>query len=143
MSTLRISQLAERSGVPASTLRFYETAGLLPAERTASGYRQYGPDAVERLAFISSAKLLGYAGPRGAVKVFTHARTRAAFDRVIDALHHRLTAEPEETLARGMCFPTRWDPFFKDVMTLADVYRYPTRHFDFHRRQLTLGSGDH
>ncbi|MBT2407439.1 MULTISPECIES: MerR family transcriptional regulator [unclassified Streptomyces] len=59
MSTLRISQLAERSGVPASTLRFYETAGLLPAERTCSGYRQYGPDAVERLAFISSAKLLG------------------------------------------------------------------------------------
>ncbi|MCX5527323.1 heavy metal-responsive transcriptional regulator [Streptomyces bobili] len=61
MSTLRISQLAERSGVPASTLRFYETAGLLPAERTASGYRQYGQDAVERLAFISSAKLLGLA----------------------------------------------------------------------------------
>ncbi|MEU9247680.1 heavy metal-responsive transcriptional regulator [Streptomyces sp. NPDC048385] len=61
MSTLRISQLAERSGVPASTLRFYETAGLLPAERTSSGYRQYGQDAVERLAFISSAKLLGLA----------------------------------------------------------------------------------
>ncbi|QTI49471.1 heavy metal-responsive transcriptional regulator [Streptomyces nojiriensis] len=61
MSTLRISQPAERSGVPASTLRFYETAGLLPAERTSSGYRQYGPDAVERLAFISSAKLLGLA----------------------------------------------------------------------------------
>lgn len=61
MSTLRISQLAGLSGVPASTLRFYETAGLLPAERTASGYRQYGQDAVERLAFISSAKLLGLA----------------------------------------------------------------------------------
>jgi hypothetical protein len=23
-------------------------------------------------------------------------------------------------------------------MTLADVYRFPTQHFDFHRRQLTL-----
>ncbi|MGP4087587.1 heavy metal-responsive transcriptional regulator [Streptomyces sp. KR55] len=61
MTTFRISQLAERSGVPATTLRFYETAGLLPAERTASGYRVYGEDAVERLAFISSAKLLGLA----------------------------------------------------------------------------------
>ncbi|GKQ36053.1 MerR family transcriptional regulator [Streptomyces sp. A012304] len=59
MTTYRISQLAERSGVPATTLRFYETAGLLPAERTASGYRVYGQDAVERLAFISSAKVLG------------------------------------------------------------------------------------
>ncbi|MEU7113856.1 MerR family transcriptional regulator [Streptomyces sp. NPDC046182] len=61
MTTYRISQLAERSGVPATTLRFYETAGLLPAGRTASGYRVYGEDAVDRLAFITSAKLLGLA----------------------------------------------------------------------------------
>jgi DNA-binding transcriptional MerR regulator len=59
VTSLRISQLAARAGVPASTLRFYETAGLLPAERTTAGYRLYGEEAVERLAFISSAKLLG------------------------------------------------------------------------------------
>ncbi len=58
---MRISQLAERSGVPATTLRFYESAGLLPAERTTAGYRVYGEEAIERLAFISSAKLLGLA----------------------------------------------------------------------------------
>ncbi len=61
MTTYRISQMAERSGVPASTLRFYETAGLLRAERTASGYRVYGESALEKLSFISSAKLLGLA----------------------------------------------------------------------------------
>ncbi|WP_257232343.1 MerR family transcriptional regulator [Streptomyces sp. Rer75] len=61
MGTLRISQLAERCGVRPSTLRFYETAGLLPAGRTASGYRLYDEEAVERLAFISSAKMLGLA----------------------------------------------------------------------------------
>lgn len=61
MSTYRISQLAERSGVPATTLRFYEDAGLLPAGRTPAGYRMYGEDAVEGLGFISSAKLLGLA----------------------------------------------------------------------------------
>jgi DNA-binding transcriptional MerR regulator len=59
MSTMRISQLATRSGVPATTLRFYESAGLLPAERTPAGYRLYGEDAVDRLAFISAAKHLG------------------------------------------------------------------------------------
>ncbi|MFE6930619.1 MerR family transcriptional regulator [Streptomyces sp. NPDC057699] len=59
MSTMRISQLAERSGVPATTLRFYEGAGLLPADRTPAGYRVYGEDAVERLAFIGAAKHLG------------------------------------------------------------------------------------
>jgi hypothetical protein len=29
-----------------------------------------------------------------------------------------------------MHFPTQWDPFFSDYMTLADVYRYPGQHFD-------------
>jgi DNA-binding transcriptional MerR regulator len=59
MSSYRISQLAERGGVPASTLRFYEGAGLLAADRTAAGYRVYGEDAVARLEFITSAKHLG------------------------------------------------------------------------------------
>jgi DNA-binding transcriptional MerR regulator len=59
VTTLRISELAERTGVPATTLRYYEDAGLLSAERTRSGYRMYGDDAVERLEFISSGKLLG------------------------------------------------------------------------------------
>ena len=59
MDGYRISQLAERTGVPATTLRFYEAAGLLPAERTAAGYRVYGEEAVERLGFIAAAKQLG------------------------------------------------------------------------------------
>ncbi|MEV6422432.1 MerR family transcriptional regulator [Streptomyces sp. NPDC051662] len=59
MSAMRISQLAARCGVPATTLRYYESAGLLPADRTPAGYRVYGEDAVERLAFIGAAKHLG------------------------------------------------------------------------------------
>lgn len=59
MTTMRISQLAERTGVPATTLRFYEDAGLLTADRTAAGYRVYGEDAVRRLTFIGAAKNLG------------------------------------------------------------------------------------
>ena len=37
-----------------------------------------------------------------------------------------------------MHYPTRWDPYFTDYMTLADIYQYPTRHCAHHRRQLTL-----
>ncbi|MGW5718614.1 DinB family protein [Amycolatopsis sp. NPDC003865] len=66
-------------------------------------------------------------------------RMRALCDRTIAALHRRLDRETDVGLARGMHYPTRWDPFFRDYMTLADVYRFPTQHFDFHRRQLTLG----
>ncbi|MCQ8771387.1 MerR family transcriptional regulator [Streptomyces telluris] len=36
---MRISPLVERTGVPVSTLRFHESVGLLPAERTPAGYR--------------------------------------------------------------------------------------------------------
>ncbi|MFF8964952.1 MerR family transcriptional regulator [Streptomyces globisporus] len=61
MTSMRISQLAERSGVPATTLRFYESEGLLSADRTPAGYRMYGEDAVDRLAFIGAAKHLGLA----------------------------------------------------------------------------------
>jgi DNA-binding transcriptional MerR regulator len=59
MTDLLISQLADRAGIPATTLRFYESAGLLPAGRTPGGYRVYDEDAVERLGFIAAAKRLG------------------------------------------------------------------------------------
>jgi len=85
---------------------------------------------------------VNYIGPTGAVKVFGRRRTGAAYDRVVASLCRRLAAETEADLARGMHYPVRWDPFFKDFMTLADIYHYPTRHFDFHRRQLTLGDGN-
>lgn len=57
--TYRISELAERTGFPASTLRYYEQQGLLPAvARTSGGYRSYDERALERLRFIARAKQL-------------------------------------------------------------------------------------
>ena len=60
------------------------------------------------------------------------------FDRVIASLHRHLDAETDAALRRGMHFPPDWDPYFRDFMTLADVYHYPTQHFDHHRAQLSL-----
>jgi MerR family transcriptional regulator, copper efflux regulator len=59
VSTYRISQLAEQVGLRPSALRFYEQSGLLPAQRSDSGYRLYDNEAVERLRFIGSGKRLG------------------------------------------------------------------------------------
>jgi DNA-binding transcriptional MerR regulator len=57
--TLRIAEVAERTGVPATTLRYYEDIGLLaPAERSGNGYRSYSERDVERLTFITRAKQL-------------------------------------------------------------------------------------
>jgi hypothetical protein len=63
-------------------------------------------------------------------------------DRVVAALTRSLAREPEENLRRGMPFPRSWDPYFTSYMTLAEVYRYPTLHFEHHRRQLTLPGGN-
>lgn len=59
MDTYRISQLAERAGVPATTLRYYEAQGLVPVGRTPGGYRLYTDADADRVRFISAAKHLG------------------------------------------------------------------------------------
>src|SRR5229473_2842728 len=57
---MNIGELARRSGVASTALRYYEKAGLLPeSRRSSSGYRTYEPEAVPRLAFIRSAQAVG------------------------------------------------------------------------------------
>ncbi len=56
---IEIGELARRSGVAASALRFYETQGLLSGTRTAAGRRQYPRDMLRRVAFIRAAQAVG------------------------------------------------------------------------------------
>ncbi|MGH3171818.1 MAG: MerR family transcriptional regulator [Trebonia sp.] len=57
---MRVGELAERAGLSAPTVRFYERAGLLaPPRRSEAGYRLYEPEALECLRFIVRAKGLG------------------------------------------------------------------------------------
>ncbi len=59
--TLRIGELAERTGVEAATLRYYEHRGVLAAPgRSPSGYRRYPKSAVDRVRFIRRARSLGF-----------------------------------------------------------------------------------
>jgi hypothetical protein len=82
--------------------------------------------------------VINYWGSCGGARIYSTQRMGRKFDAVIAALERRLAAEPNANMGRSMAFPVRWDPFFKSKMTLADVYHYPTQHFDFHKRQLTL-----
>jgi DNA-binding transcriptional MerR regulator len=55
-----IGELAERSGVPAKTIRYYEGLGILPPpRRTVGGYRDYDDAAVDRLRFVRAAQAAG------------------------------------------------------------------------------------
>ena len=57
--TLTIGQLAERSGVATSALRFYESRGLIAAERTTGNQRRYLQSTLRRVAFIRTAQQIG------------------------------------------------------------------------------------
>jgi MerR family redox-sensitive transcriptional activator SoxR len=59
MELLTIGELGARSGLAPSALRFYESQGLLPAERSAGRQRRYPRSALRRLAFIRSAQRVG------------------------------------------------------------------------------------
>lgn len=57
---MQIGEVAGKIGVATSAIRFYEEAGLLPEpERTPSGYRDYDPSIVDRLAFIRAGQAVG------------------------------------------------------------------------------------
>ena len=56
---LLIGDVARRSGVAASALRFYEERGLITSERSGGGQRRYQRDVLRRIAFIVFAQRVG------------------------------------------------------------------------------------
>ncbi|MBN9607892.1 MAG: maleylpyruvate isomerase [Actinobacteria bacterium 69-20] len=124
--------------------------GYLIVWRLLPGVRLFGrlPDCFgRRFAAVLNAgtrlfHVINYLGGCGGAVVFHGARLAGLLDRTVSRLHRRLDAESEESLGRRMHFPVRWDPFFTETMTVADVYHYGTRHYDFHRTQLTLEPGE-
>lgn len=79
---MRISDAARAAGTTEKALRYYESIGLLPAvDRTASGYRDYGDEAVSRAAFIRRSREAGLGLERTG-------QILAAFDTGEDACAH-------------------------------------------------------
>lgn len=88
---MKIGELARRSGVSASRIRFYEEQGLLPpADRALNGYRDYGEETAARLETISLAQRLGFSlaeikritpgtdGPSSTGSVLSHLKDKLA-----------------------------------------------------------------
>ncbi len=57
---MKIGDIAKRAGVSKSIIRYYEDKGVLPpAERSSSGYRDYGAAELARIRFVTGARRLG------------------------------------------------------------------------------------
>jgi hypothetical protein len=109
--------------------------GLLPRPATK-------PFASLLNALTGPFNVVNYWGSRLGAKVYNRKRMGPKFDRVIASFIRKLDRASEASMRRGMHYPTEWDPFFKDYMTLADIFHYPTQHFDFHLNQLALRPPD-
>jgi DNA-binding transcriptional MerR regulator len=86
---MKIGELANRSGLPASTIRYYEREGLLPkAQRGANGYRVYEDRALERLELIQLGQNLGFS--LDAIRTVVALQGDALKDALLDKLETRL-----------------------------------------------------
>lgn len=57
---MRIGEVAQETGVPTKTIRYYEDIGVLPEpDRADNGYREYGSETVARLRFVRDAQATG------------------------------------------------------------------------------------
>ena len=96
---LSVGQVAERSGVATSALRYYEREGLITATRNAGGHRRFEPIVLRRLAFIRAARHVGLTLEeiRDALAQLPDDRTpnKADWTRISRTWRQRLDAEIE------------------------------------------------
>lgn len=97
---MTIGRISKAAGVKVTTIRYYESIGLMGTpDRSESGQRLYGPDAVERLSFIRHARDLGFSveSIRDLIALQT---TPEADCAAIDAAARRQLANVGERIAR-------------------------------------------
>jgi DNA-binding transcriptional MerR regulator len=88
---MQIGQLAKLTNTSTKTIRFYEDSGLLPPPaRSASGYRDYGPEIVDRLRFIHRGQAAGLTLQKVRQILAIHDRGEAPCGHVRQVLNTRL-----------------------------------------------------
>ena len=119
-----IAEVARRSGVAASALRFYESRGLIESTGRHGLRRLFGPDVLDRLALISLGRTAGFTleqiaamlGPRGAPRIDRGALSTKADE--IDATIRRLEGLREALRHAAVCpAPSHMEcPTFRKLM---------------------------
>lgn len=113
---MTISEVAQRVGVRTSTLRYYESIGLLPAPKRVSGRRRYDSAILQRLEIICTAQQAG----------FTLAELRVLFDDVLTnaapaARWHELIERKLQELNQLMQNVQSMRSLLQDIMRCDDA----------------------
>ena len=83
--TMKIKQVSELTGVPASAIRYYESQGLLPpTKRTASGYRHYSQEDVFNIRLIKFNQNLGF--QLSELKILAQPKENIDHSKLLDSL---------------------------------------------------------
>ncbi len=95
---MQIGKLAKTTGVPVSTIRYYERAGLIDAPSRSDGnYRIYSQDAVERLRFIRASQAMGFT----LEDIATLLKLHDGEDHLCDQVQEIITARLADVEARA------------------------------------------
>lgn len=87
---MRISQLAQRTGVSAHRLRRWESLGMLQAERTTGGYREYAERSTREVTFIAMGREMGFSLPALAELLPRYRAGTLTIDEMVDGLRRRI-----------------------------------------------------
>ena len=96
---MRISELAQRTGVSAHALRHYERLGLLRPARTAGGYRDYPESARREVIFIAMSRKIGFSLKAVAEHLPAYRSGRLSFDDMVEAMQQRVAEIDREIAA--------------------------------------------
>ena len=80
VAQLAIGEVAERAGMSASRIRYYEARGLVPVPERAAGKRRYSEDVFRRLAIIDAAQRVGFT--LGEIRELLGSRDQPAHERL-------------------------------------------------------------
>lgn len=93
---MRVSELAERTGVSVHRLRRYEAQGLIRAERGGSGYREFAERTTREVIFIAMGRDLGFSLAELGDFLPRYRAGTLTIDQLIDGMNERIAAVDRE-----------------------------------------------
>lgn len=96
---MQVSELSRRTGVSIHRLRRYEALGLIRAERSAAGYREFNERVLREVVFISMGRDLGFSLDALADALPRYRVGTLTLDQVIDDMRRRI-AEVDDVIAQ-------------------------------------------